>query len=309
MPCGWTGRLLVIDDTKTWDELHRVDPGNPQNWWPGAPSYADAAKLMFRVMRQGNVLPVLTALSLALLAEVYTTPAESDSAAPRRRVRLGYRSSPIADFGIAKGSVRVAPQDRLAYQRRSDGSFAHGQDPDEHYWLYFTTITGEELVLDVSMFTFNLCLYVDTAPYVSPAEHRVVPRAPVLFADRAMRRRTPAAALHTERRRVSVLRNKKLHKAVEHTRVSLYDCDVNVIRKFMEGLLERPLTDQEEELTGGWIMQCCVELAENLKEERWKTYPASPPEGVHADPGQMEDLLQDFEMPDLGDHRRRRRRR
>jgi hypothetical protein len=68
--------------------------------------------------------------------------------------RLRYHSSPITDFGISCGSVNVKNQDKLNYFSPSDFTFMNGQDPDDHYWIYFTTISGEEVTLDCSMSTY-----------------------------------------------------------------------------------------------------------------------------------------------------------
>lgn len=160
LPNGWDSKLLLLDDTNDPQKVNPADPTDPENWWPKAPHRQTRAKLLKRVIREGYVLPIVVSLGLALLGEMYTTTSAAGST--ERRTRLKYRSSPIADFGIAKGSARVTNQDKLAYVRLSDGRMTRGQDPDEHYWLYFTTIRGEELILDFGMYTWNMCTFVHT---------------------------------------------------------------------------------------------------------------------------------------------------
>ncbi|CAL1708046.1 unnamed protein product [Somion occarium] len=162
LPDGWEAKLVMIDDTQAPRPfLDHMD------WFPLAYSPKVAGKMFRRIALSGYVLPILTAVASAILAEMYTTTSGAGSS--ERRVRLKYRSSPISDFGIATGSAVVTPQDRLAYYRQSDGSIFWGQDPDDHYWLYFTTTRGEEVLLDCAMFPFNMCQMVDSTPYV-PAE-------------------------------------------------------------------------------------------------------------------------------------------
>lgn len=66
-------------------------------------------------------------MAIALITEFYTTPNEKSS----KRLRFKYRSSPIADFGIAWGSVRVMGQDTFSY-RFKDGTILRGEDPKDH---------------------------------------------------------------------------------------------------------------------------------------------------------------------------------
>ena len=51
------------------------------------------------------------------------------------------------------------------------------QDPLDHYWIYFITVSGEEYFLDCGMMTFNLAMMVKAEPYCKYAlpELSVVP--------------------------------------------------------------------------------------------------------------------------------------
>lgn len=293
LPDGWEAKLVVVDDTKSWKDPNDPDSGHPKDWWPMTESIPVAMKLMYRIMREGHLLPCLTAISLAMLAEIYTTT--SGAGSKERRMRFRYRSSPIADFGIAKGSANVTPEDCMAYMKMSTGSVVRGQDPDEHYWLYFTTIRGEEVVIDFGMFTFNMCMMTSTKPYVSPEQNMHVPYAPLFFGDRTMR--VGAPSLHTERSRVSVLRNPALQDAIRHTRKALYNLDVPLIHKFMEDLAGRPMTETEKELTCAFTMDNYHALSLNLvQERRWIQYPATAPQVIMGDPGELNDL-DDYPLP------------
>ena len=288
LPDGWEAKLVVVNDTKPWKDPGSDPAGeNPKDWWPMAESIPVAMKLMYRIMREGYVLPCLTSIALAILAEVYTTTTGAGS--KERRIRFRYRSSPIADFGIARGSAMVTSEDRLAYMRMSDGSIEHGQDPDDHYWLYFTTIRGEEVVLDFAMFTFNMCMMTPTKPYLPPSESARVPYAPAFFGDRGMRNGAPP--LHSERSRVSILRNPALHDAICHTRDALYTYEVPIIHKFMEDFAGRAMTDVEKDLACRFTIEHCHALNQNLiQERRYANYPVVVPQVIQGDPGELNDL-------------------
>lgn len=272
LPGGEKSCLLVINDSAE-AKARNINAALATSWWPAAPAPGVAEKLMSRVIREGNVLPILTAVSLAILAEIYTTTPHPGG---KSRVRLGYGSAPIADFGIAKGSVRVPPEDRLAYLLTSSKAIIRGQDPDDHYWLYFTTITGEELILDCNLFTFNAGNTVELAEYAGMGA-MLMPVGPVCFEDREMRKRESYHRIHIERRRVSVLRNVQLHKAVEKTLLTKSSCDAPEIKIFMEDLLERPAKLSESKFANGWMMKCCQELSRNIQGEHWQDYPDEPP--------------------------------
>ncbi|GLB38664.1 hypothetical protein LshimejAT787_0505290 [Lyophyllum shimeji] len=93
-------------------------------------------------------------------------------------------------------------------------TFEHGQDPNEHYWLYFTTLNEEKVTLDVGMFTFNPCLCVPAQPYF---EHIPVPNppgssAPAYFRSHEKARTVPDIV--TTAQEFTVLRNTALEAAI-----------------------------------------------------------------------------------------------
>src|SRR5882724_10177874 len=167
LPDGWMANIVELGDL-----LNRSAPDADRKWWPRAPSGYVRRKLWLRILREGYVLPILTMLSFGLLAEIYTTTSSTKSVRPR--VRLRYLSQPIADFGICRGRVSVDASDVLGYAYTKSRKFTHGQDPDDHYWLYFTSVRGEEVLLDLALFTFNFTNMVQTAPYLPACPHPLV---------------------------------------------------------------------------------------------------------------------------------------
>lgn len=310
LPDGTKGKLLVVDDTRLWfDPISALASAAPLNmlaWFPGAPSAKVAEKLVRRIGREGHLLPSLTAICIALLGELYT--ATSSAGSPQVRKRLQYRTSPISDFGIAKGSVLVPECDRLLYQKLSDGSYVTGQDPDEHYWLYFTTIRGEEVILDLGMYTFNMCIMIAIAPYQVPGISELLGNTvPGYFVHRELRKTGSLAKLHTERKRIAALRHPALQRAVVHLDHAIGDDEVKDIVAFMQEIAERPVVDPslEVELACTAAMHNCVHLEKILNSREWESYPDSPTIGFDLDPGQEVNWDDIPEVPRSGFARRR----
>ncbi|GJE91782.1 hypothetical protein PsYK624_079330 [Phanerochaete sordida] len=283
LPSGLEAKVLEVDDT---EECWSMDP---RVWAPLARSEPIAEKMRQRVLRQGNTLPLLTALCVALLSVMYTTT--SGRAHGGVRTRLQYRALPIADFGIVAGSVKVHPSDRLAFRRRSTGVYVRGQDPERHFWLYFKPVRGAEVLLDLSVFTFNLCSVVRSAPYAPPAIVELAEYAadavPAYFVDRALR--TGAGDVHTERHRVSALRDERLHHAVRYIQRGLDEVDVGLITAFMADVAGRSITENEVEVVSDVTMQYCGLLGSVLKDELWRNYPEEPPLAIQTDPDESLD--------------------
>lgn len=271
---GWCSKAVILGPTS-------VNLPNTEEWWPEAASPMVRGKLMRRIVREGHVLPILTAVCLSLLSEMYTTT--SGGGSRERRARLRYKSSPISDFGIAAGSARVTIQDRLGYFCLSDGSLISGQDPDQHFWIYFTTARGEELILDCSLFTFNMCVMVDGVGSYVPQLGAVSPHVPAFFRDRVLREDT--IELHTERKRVSVLRNEALHRAILHMQTGFDQTDMATLSHFMEGLSGRPCSQKDKELLATFSFSNCHGIADTLNNRRWSRYPTTPAIVIEQDPG------------------------
>ncbi|KAF7314635.1 hypothetical protein MKEN_00937200 [Mycena kentingensis (nom. inval.)] len=207
LPDGSAARLVVLGDPIQADS---GGMSHLRHWFPQAASDAVCRKLFRRIQFEGSNLPILVAICLVILSEIYTTKADLENRTPR--IRLAYKSSPIADFGIVAGSVRVTPQDQLAYFNPADPEeiLMRGQNPDDHYWLYFDTIRGETVTLDFGMYTFNNCLSVRPPRNF---QHDIN-WAPALFLNREIYKATPY--LYTERRRVSFLRSPEMHEVVAY---------------------------------------------------------------------------------------------
>lgn len=129
-------------------------------WWPMAASAEIRDKLLRRIIHERPVLQITLAACIALVSDMYTT-ISSGSTPEKRRIRLSYNRSPISDFGIIHGSIAVRPEDCLSYYNMDTQTFRMGQSSNDHYWIYFTTLSGKEHWLDCNMYNFNFCSMVD----------------------------------------------------------------------------------------------------------------------------------------------------
>ncbi|KAF7298781.1 MYND-type domain-containing protein [Mycena indigotica] len=285
-PDGSAARLVMLGEKLEHDSLI-----GSRTWFPMALTDKTRSKLFRRISREGQVLPILMAICLTLLTEIYTTtagPGSGDSG-PRRRLRLAYKSSPIADFGIVSGAADVKNQDKLAYWDVADPDMPlfKGQDPNDHYWLYFTTTRGETVTIDCAMFTFNMCLCANVEPYLTQYTPGLL-FAPVYYHERKMEETTPG--LYTERTRVSVLRNTDLHRVVERSLSGYNDPEIDLVRDFMQNLARREILEEEIDFLFPLVIVQRLALATVIKQRAWEGWPKQGPViGIEQDPGEFVD--------------------
>lgn len=240
----------------------------------------DRMKLYNQVIRETFTFELTVSISLILLSEIYSTylvrkkdisniiDEEDDEYEAIRRYlypetelsdpweartcfRLEYGRSPISDFGICKGRI-VGKSNRLqtyTYYDPKANTRTMVHDPDNHYWLYFRTIKGEEITLDCTSYSFGMEACVDAShcleklPEVLRMKGSV--RVPANF-------KTPldsAAATSSgsstknqpyilvEEHRFSVMHNTDLHSAISKTYLHETPREKTIIRNFMNTLL------------------------------------------------------------------------
>ena len=290
-PNGTCAKLVVLGD-KINHEAH----GESEQWWPTAISPQVRSKLYRRIVSEGFVLPIVLATCIALVSEIYTSTAVPPNETPdhqftgHRRLRLCHNRLPIADFGVAKGRARVTPQDRIAYYNIDQNRFMMGQDPLDHYWIYFITVSGEEYFLDCGMMTFNLCMMVKGDPYCKYGLPELS-YVPAYFYGEENRRLMPVTELTgwKPRERFSILRNSeipfKLPGFTEYTTQ-----ETKVICSLMDRIAGRTCTALEKKLVMNFISNATMVLVLNIKNREYLNFPREPPLVLEKEPGELDDL-------------------
>ncbi|KAI0312999.1 hypothetical protein OF83DRAFT_1066291 [Amylostereum chailletii] len=273
-------------------------PSSLSQWWPQVtPTQVIPPpirrKLYLRILREGYVLPILTSVCVALLSEAYTRGTHAP--------RLRYKTGTVADFGIVSGSARVTNQDKLGYVDMDVDPTrqTRGQDPEDHYWIYFRTVRGEELTLDCAMFTFSMNMVVTIDPYVPRQwgeEARGGGAVPGYFQAREIRQTLPVT-LHTERTRKSIMRNVGLQTAVARGSVGSapeelfnHTDDERAVTNFMADLAGRTIAPEETKLAMDLVRGHTLTLREVFEDEEWRQYPEEPQLGVMDDPGELDEF-------------------
>jgi hypothetical protein len=284
LPDGSFAKLLILgshyDMSGPWRDL---------TWAIHAESPKVESKLRRRILREGDVLPILVAICTALAGTIYAKSDKASIASIGHEegcrqggdVRLRYRSSPIADFGICTGTVRVTSPDRLAYYDLNTATLTKGQDPEHHFWLYFRTLKGEDIYLELCMFTFNMCLQVATEPYIAVPGFPSL--APAFFCDCIMNRGMGTAQMHTEHSRESALRSPLMRRVVAECGTTIRG---NGLARFMRVVTGRQPSDREIELATTFTNIGLHSLEDVLASGRWKTFPKEPPLSIERDPNE-----------------------
>jgi hypothetical protein len=271
---GTTCTVISLGDPVSFDELVK----KPEAWWPRYPSATDARRLRDRITREGNTLLINTAICIALLAELYTTT--SDAEAKRQdwqfhhRTRLTVGSCPVADFGIMAGSVTGPGVGQLAYYDTLAKSTTYGQDPKDHYWIYFTTIRGEVLYLDCGLYTLIPGDVLKADPYVADHLTERFTLIPAFLRDSVARK--TMASIHTERSRTSVLKNTDILEALMRNQREFEKGNGELYSQFMQSISGKETSARDGRLITPFVQVTRAQIRANLLNARWKTYPPEP---------------------------------
>lgn len=271
---GTTCTVVSLGDSVSFDELVK----NPEAWWPRYPSATDARRLRDRITREGNALLINTAICVALLAELYTTTSDTDAKRQdwqfHHRTRLTVGSCPVADFGIMAGSVSGPGIGRLAYYDTVTKSTTYGQDPKEHYWVYFVTIRGEVLYLDCGLYNLNPGNVLKADPYVADHLTERFTIIPAFLRDSVARKTMPN--IHTERSRTSVLKNTEILEALMRNQREFEKENGKLYSRFMESISGKETSARDERLVTPFVQVTRAQIRANLLNARWKAYPPEP---------------------------------
>ena len=292
-PDGTCAKLIILGD-----KIPTRQSGSEQ-WWPTAMSPQVRSKLCHRIALEGFILPIVLATCISLVSEIYTTTALPSTESPRwqytgrRRVRLAHNRSPISDFGVATGSARVTAQDRIAYYNIDENTFMMGQDPHDHYWIYFITLSGEEYFVDCGMMTFNFGVKVDGTPYCKYGLPDLS-FVPGFFYGAENRRLMPITELTgwKPRARFSLLRDSQISDILEPTTYS--DYETQVVCSLMDRIAGRPCTALEKDLLMKFLPNTAMILRLNMQNREYLNFPKNPQLALEKEPGE--------DLNDLPDH-------
>jgi len=222
--------------------------------------------MILRFLREGHNLPICLAIAVALVKELYTTP----NSVTTNRLRLHYRGSPIKDFGIASGIAPATARNTLSYMFQ-DGTFQRGQDPGDHYWIYFITARDETITLDFGMYTFGLDLCINSTLYF-PVSATCCPA----LLDNGSLFPSDSGLTYIPRKCVSILRNDAVHRAILTGDATI---SIKTLHEVMEDIAKEPPSDFEKQ-----YFTCCFfqtdELIRNsmIQSDAWKGWPVDPPQ-------------------------------
>lgn len=271
---GTVCTVVSLGDPVSFDELVK----KPEAWWPRYPSAIDARRLRDRITREGNTLLINTAICIALLAELYTTTSDADAKRQdwqfQHRTRLTVGSCPIADFGIMAGSVNGPGIDQLAYHDTLTKSTTYGQDPKDHYWIYFTTIRGEVLYLDCGLYTLIPGDVLKADPYVADHLTERFILIPAFLRDSAARK--SMANIHTERSRTSVLKNTEILEALMRNQREFEKENGELYSQLMQSISGKETSARDKRLVTPFVQVTRAQIRANLLNARWKAYPPEP---------------------------------
>ncbi|KAF9446355.1 hypothetical protein P691DRAFT_733474 [Macrolepiota fuliginosa MF-IS2] len=264
--------------------LSRIpDPAKLSIWWRGKPPLV-SIKLYLHALRETFILEITVTISLLLLSEVYSThlsrgTSEGGPKTWKHRpcFRLEYGHSPVSDFGICKGRIRGKTNrvQTWTYYEPKTNTRTTVLDPDNHYWLYFRTIKGEEIILDCCSYSYGMETCVDASGCIkclpSMFRHHGSARTPANF-------RTAQDAdrqLYTlvEEKRFSVMHNTKLHKALSWEVFGGRREDQHaIVREFMTELQGKPVTLEQEDCVREFRTMGAMMLSQVLLGRHWKDW-------------------------------------
>jgi len=191
--------------------------------------------------------------------------------------RMEYGHSPVSDFGICRGRIQ-GKENRLQtwtyYEPKSNTRITVG-DPNNHYWLYFRTIKGEEIILDCCSFSYGMETCVDASHCLKkfPEVFRGYgsARTPASFRTALDKDYQPYDLI--EEQRFSVMQNKLLHRALGWELFGGRDTDQHVIvRDFISQVSGRPCTQEEEDRVRDYRMPGALMLNQVLGGKYWKDW-------------------------------------
>lgn len=257
-------------------------------WKQHQTKFEDIFKLYYQTIREVWIPELTLAISMTLLAEIYSSDYAQPMEMPVRNAislpndpkpcfRLEYGRSPISDFGICRGKIRSKKNcvQVWTYYDPRNRTRTTLADPDNYFWLYFKTIRGEMITLDCCSYSFGMECFIDAGSYIAklPEHVRAIEsaRVPAFFQTPQDRHRQPYELV--EEARFSVMHTKDLHDALS-TRTPHQELPYQkrIIREFISRVLGRQCTPEEEERTRRFRSHVTAAMNEVLSKGYWRDW-------------------------------------
>ncbi|KXN92009.1 hypothetical protein AN958_11069 [Leucoagaricus sp. SymC.cos] len=278
----------VIWFTVILDGEHDLGPGGGinkfQTWWKGHPTIEAGQKMYHQAVREVHIPELTVSICMTLLAEIYSSefadmPGVNTSGTQHVKpcFRLEYGRSPIRDFGICKGKIRgnTNAVQVWTYKDEKTQTSTTLTDPDKYYWIYFTTIRGEEIVPDCCSQSFGMLSLVNASHCVEklPEQRRIAlsARVPAFLWAPGDEERRPYALIPDKR--FSVMQKPQLCEALSmrnpHQETSKQRL---VILDFFEEMLGRKATEHEVNQIKRYRLEATMVLNEVLSNGYWREW-------------------------------------
>ncbi|KJA21077.1 hypothetical protein HYPSUDRAFT_55724 [Hypholoma sublateritium FD-334 SS-4] len=287
-PNGESAKLVVLQGSVPMTSLRSAE------WWPTAASAAIRDKLLRRILYERPVLQINLAACIALVSQMYTTTS-SGSTPKKRRIRLSYNGSPISDFGIIHGSMAICPEDRLTYYNTDTQTFRMGQSSNNHYWIYFTTLSGKERWLDCNAYNFNFCSMVDAENCSKGSEisgHPGLDSVPAFFfasgSIEGLPMPTIGQRLWNPRKRFSILRDPRL-KDLVLTSAHIDHCefhDLSSVYDIMSDISGHECSDLTKQIMKKILPEVLQHIHFNMQTRDYLNFPKEPRTFFEINPGE-----------------------
>ncbi|KAH6912747.1 hypothetical protein BKA70DRAFT_1264834 [Coprinopsis sp. MPI-PUGE-AT-0042] len=264
-------------------------------WWPRAPSSEEAYRLVSKIKTEKGALLGLISAAFGLLTSMYLdSPLAVSENGRSPRMMMG--KYPITDFGISRGRLFRGKTDRLQYRLKPENELISFQDPNIHYWIYFTNSAGESGVLDCNCIQYGIGIKVDCSTYNivrddgTPHQWYGPAYCPGWFLDASVAP-SPSSAGYHEDQRTSVLHDPGLQDAAVAMSSFLTLSEKTMLNNaataasFMDRVSVQPVETWEKELLRHSMARAVTLFWDSRRTNNYLRFPKHP--SIVADWGVM----------------------
>lgn len=254
-------------DSSTTIQLGQRIPGlhvvGPSGWSPQA-NESNFYNLWRRVLHGDNMLATNLAAAFGIIDALFVQP--------EKEYRLVYDGSPVTDIGLCLGLLKVPISSTICY-KDSTGKDLKSPDKDDHWWIYVASEAGEEYVLDLCAFPFNVTSDIRPAPYF-PGQSI---SAPIAFC--TQKKGEGHACIWEEKQRWTMLRDPQFQEFAlngEKDGRGIARLPVHALRRWAESKMGRSMEEPERLYFQELMSTATYHLGVALEDRKWKAWPAKP---------------------------------